>query len=155
MQTVEDSAGRRLLVVKRAAESWLVRDPATGEERYVDPEAVDPVAGASPLATAAGALDDDARRLVLAARDSRALGLLCHLAADGPVAVRALLGETDLCESDLHGLLAEFRAAGLLTETDVAGERGYDATPAAREGLRQLQGDTVGGADGADKDTDG
>ncbi len=128
MQTVEDTDGRRLLVVKRSAESWLVRDPTTGEDRYVDPEAVDPVAGASPLATAAEALDDDARRLVLAARDDRALGLLCHLAADGPVAVRALLGETDLCESDLHGLLAEFRAAGLVTERTVDGRRGYGLT---------------------------
>ncbi len=139
MQTVEDSAGRRLLVVKRAAESWLVRDPATGEERYVDPEAVDPVAGASPLTTAAGALDDDARRLVLAARDSRALGLLCHLAADGPVAVRALLGETDLCESDLHGLLAEFRAAGLVAERTVDSRRGYALTGRGADALDRLR----------------
>ncbi|ESS07513.1 MAG: hypothetical protein A07HB70_00053 [uncultured archaeon A07HB70] len=139
MQTVEDSAGRRLLVVKRAAESWLVRDPATGEEQYVDPEAVDPVAGASPLATAAGALDDDARRLVLAARDDRALGLLCHLAADGPVAVRALLGETDLCESDLHGLLAELRAAGLVAEQTVDGRRGYALSGRGADALDRLR----------------
>jgi len=139
VRTVEDAHGRRLLVVKRSAGSWLVRDPATGEERYVDPGSVDAVDGASPLATAAEALDDDAVRLVLAARDDRALGLLCHLAAEGPVAVQTLLGETDLCESDLHGLLAEFRAAGLVDERTVDGRRGYGLTEDGAAALDRLR----------------
>jgi len=33
--------------------------------------------------------------------------------------------------SDLHGLLTEFRAAGLAVETTVHGDRGYDATETA------------------------
>jgi hypothetical protein len=138
VQTVEDDEGRRLVVVKRSAESWLVRDPGTGAERYVDPGSLVAV-DASPLATAARALDDDARRLVLAARDDRALGLLCHLDAAGPVPVVALLDDTDLCESDLHGLLAEFRAAGLVEETRVDGRRGYGLTDAGRAALDRLR----------------
>jgi DNA-binding PadR family transcriptional regulator len=37
-------------------------------------------------------------------------------------------GSYDFCESDLHGLLAELQAAGLITESQVAGERGYEVT---------------------------
>lgn len=50
-----------------------------------------------------------------------------------------LLGAYDLCESDLHGLLTEFRAAGLVVETTVYGERGYEATDAAKEGVELLR----------------
>lgn len=139
MRTVEDAAGRRLLVVKRSAESWLVRDPGTGAERYVDPDDVTVVDDAAPLETAARSLDPDARRLVLAARDDRTLGLLCHLDAAGPRSVRRLLDETDLCESDLHGAVAEFRAAGLLREVEVDGRRGYGLTDAARAALDRLR----------------
>jgi hypothetical protein len=139
MRTVEDESGRRLLVVKRAAESWLVRDPERGTERYVRPGDVTVVDDAAPLSTAASGLDADARRLVLAARDDRALGLLCHLDAVGPRSVVALLDETDLCESDLHGLVAEFRAAGLLTEERVDGRRGYGLTERARRALDRLR----------------
>ena len=71
--------------------------------------------------------------------DERALGLLLEIDARGPVRVRALLEATDLCESDLAGLLAEFRAAGLVTESRIAGERGYDTTDAAAEGLATLR----------------
>jgi hypothetical protein len=138
VQTVEDDEGRRLLVVKRSAESWLVRDPATGAERYADPDSL-AVVDASPLAAAARGVDDDARRLVLAARDDRALGLLCHLDADGPVSVVALLADTDLCESDLHGLLAEFRAAGLVAERRVDGRRGYGLTESGAAALDRLR----------------
>ena len=66
--------------------------------------------------------------------DERALGLLVELDARGPLSVRALL-DYDLCESDLHGLVAELRAAGLVEEADVAGERGYDLTATAAEAL--------------------
>ncbi|MFB6168730.1 MAG: hypothetical protein ABEJ43_07775 [Haloferacaceae archaeon] len=139
MRTVEDESGRRLLVVKRSAESWLVRDPESGAERYVDPADVTTVDDAAPLETAARALDADARRLVLAVRDDRALGLLCHLDASGPRSVRALMDETDLCESDLHGTVAEFRAAGLLEEVAVDGRRGYGLTDAGRKALDRLR----------------
>jgi hypothetical protein len=59
----------------------------------------------------------------------RALGLLAEVRRRDPVSVRTLLDDYALCESDLHGILAEFRAAGLLAETRVAGERGYETTP--------------------------
>lgn len=139
MRTVEDEDGRRLLVVKRAAESWLVRDPETGAERYADPVDLTAVDDAAPLSTAARGLDPDARRLVLAARDDRALGLLCHLDADGPRSVVGLLEGTDLCESDLHGLLAEFRAAELVEERRVDGRRGYGLSAAGEAALDRLR----------------
>jgi DNA-binding IclR family transcriptional regulator len=64
---------------------------------------------------------------------------LLELDARGPVAVRTLLDGTDLCESDLHGLLAEFRAAGLVTEADASGRRGYDTTERAGAALSRLR----------------
>jgi phage FluMu protein gp41 len=69
--------------------------------------------------------------------DDRALALLGEIDADGPFAVRTLLSRHDLCESDLHGLCAELRAAGLLAEAEVAGERGYRTTERAREALER------------------
>ncbi|GAA0191887.1 DUF7346 family protein [Halobaculum roseum] len=130
MQSVRDADGTRYLLVKRSAESSLVRDPATGEERYVPNDDLEPD-GESPLSAAADGLPPELRRAVLACRDERALGLLVEFADRGALSVRTLLDAYDLCESDLHGLLAEFRAAGLLAETTVAGERGYEPTEAA------------------------
>jgi predicted transcriptional regulator len=66
--------------------------------------------------------------LLTAVHDERALAVLLELDAEGPIAVRTLLGSYDFCESDLHGLLAELQAAGLITESQVAGERGYEVT---------------------------
>ncbi|MFC7136470.1 DUF7346 family protein [Halobaculum litoreum] len=130
MQTVRDGDGTRYLLVKRSAESSLVRDPATGEERHLPNGDLEPE-GESVLAAAAGGLPDGVRRAVLACRDERALGLLVEFADRGPLSVRTLLDSYGLCESDLLGLLSEFRAAGLLAETTVAGERGYEPTEAA------------------------
>ncbi|MFB6302315.1 MAG: hypothetical protein ABEH78_05580 [Haloferacaceae archaeon] len=135
MRTVRDASGDRYLLVKESSEASLVRDPETGEERYVDAADLDPVDGESPLVTAADAVPETTRRLILAARDERALGLLVELDARGPVAVVDLLSAYDLCESDLHGLLAEFRAAGLVVEREVAGQRGYGLTDEARTAL--------------------
>lgn len=130
MQSVRDADGTRYLLVKRSSESSLVRDPGTGEERYVPTEELE-FDGESPLSAAAAGLPPELRRAVLACRDERALGLLVEFADRGPLSVRTLLDAYELCESDLHGLLAEFRAAGLLAETTVAGERGYEPTEAA------------------------
>jgi len=49
-----------------------------------------------------------------------------------------LLDSYDLCESDLHGLLGEFRAAGLVQEAEVFGQRGYDATETASDAVELL-----------------
>ncbi|MFT4948663.1 MAG: hypothetical protein ACI9CA_000785 [Natronomonas sp.] len=139
MRTVEDDAGDRYILLKRSEESSLVRDPESGERRHIANEALEPVGGESPLTTAAGAVSGPVRAVLTAIPDERALGLLVELDERGPLGVRALL-EYDLCESDLHGLLAEFRAAGLVAEAEVAGERGYATTERASEGLARIRG---------------
>lgn len=135
MRTVRDDSGKHLLLVKESAESSLVRDPETGEQRYVENATLSQAGGKSPLSVAAQAVPEGARRLLTAVPDERALGLLVELDARGPLPVRELLGTYDLCESDVHGLLAEFRVAGLVEEQDVAGERGYAATDATADAL--------------------
>jgi hypothetical protein len=127
MRTVETSDGTRYLLVKRSSESSRVRDPATGEEQYLPNADLSPV-DAGPLETAAAAVPDATRTLVTATHDERALGLLLELRRRGPVAVRDLLGDYDLCESDVLGILTEYRVAGLVDEAEVAGERGYRLT---------------------------
>ena len=139
VRTVEDDSGTRYVLLKRSGDSSLVRDPTTGEERYVENEALSAVEGESPLETAARAVPGPTRRVLRAVHSDTALGLLVELDERGPVAVRDLMGSYDLCESDLHGLLAEFTAAGLVTEARVVGERGYELTDIAREGLTALR----------------
>ncbi|WP_435363424.1 DUF7346 family protein [Haloarchaeobius sp. DYHT-AS-18] len=140
MRTVRDDSGDRYLLVKRSSEASLVRDPATGEERYVENDRLEPAEGETPLETAAGAVSPAVRRILTATHDDRSLGLLVELVDGGPIAVRDLLATYDLCESDMLGLLTEFRAAGLVEEATIAGERGYDATDLAREGVAALRG---------------
>ncbi|WP_135533476.1 DUF7346 family protein [Halostella pelagica] len=139
MRTVRDESGDRYLLLKQSGESSRVRDPATGEERYVDNDALSVVEGESPLATSARGVPEDVRQVIAAVHDDRSLGLLAEIADRGPVGIRELLDAYDLCESDLHGLLAEFRAAGLVEEARVAGERGYDATETATAALDALR----------------
>lgn len=137
MRTVETSDGERYLLVKRSSESSRVRDPATGEEQFLpndDLTAVD----AGALETAAEAVPQATRSLLTATHDERALGLLLELRRRGPVAVRDLLGDYDLCESDLLGILTEYRVAGLVDEADVAGERGYQLTDTGEDALDPL-----------------
>jgi hypothetical protein len=117
-----------------------VRDPETGEERHLPNDSLEVVEGESALETASRVVTDPVRRIVTAAHDDRALGLLLEVEARGPVDVRVLLDAYDLCESDLHGLLGEFRAAGLLREVELGGGRGYETTDVASEGLAALSG---------------
>ena len=138
MQTVRGEDGRRYLLVKRSGDASRVRDPETGEERHLPNDELEPVAGESPLATAARAVPDGVRAVVSATRTDETLGLLVELAERGPLAAAQVLDRTDLCESDLHGAVAEFRAAGLVREATVHGERGYDATETAREAVAFL-----------------
>lgn len=140
MRTVRDDAGKRYLLVKQSSDSSRVRDPDTGEERYLDNTALEVVDGESPLETVAGGIPASVRRVMTAVPNDRALGLLVDLVDRGPVPVVDLLGSYDLCESDLHGLLTEFRAAGLVEEVRVYGERGYEATDLAKEGVGELRG---------------
>lgn len=141
MRTVRDANGRQYLLVKRSEESSLVRDPDTGAERYLRNDRIEPVEGESALETAATGVPDPVRRVVTAAHDDRSLGLLVALADGGPRSVVALLDDFDLCESDLHGLLAEFRAAGLIEEVDAPGGRGYAATETTERAVALLRGD--------------
>ncbi|WP_129114991.1 DUF7346 family protein [Halegenticoccus tardaugens] len=140
MQTVRDSSGKRYLLLKRSGSSSLVRDPGTGEERYVRNDDLDPVDGESPLVAAAAGVPAPVRRVLTAVPTDRALGLLVELVDRGPLPAVELLDAYDLCESDLYGLLAEFRAAGLVEEARVYGERGYEATDLASEAIGSLRG---------------
>jgi hypothetical protein len=138
MQTVRDAAGDRHLLVKRSAESSLIRDPETGTEEYRPNDELT-FEDDAPLSVQAAAIPEPLRRVVTAVHDERSLGLLVDLADRGPVSVVELLATTDLCESDLHGLFGELRAAGLVTETEVHGERGYDATDVAETAVASLR----------------
>lgn len=139
MRTVETDEGERLLLVKESSDASLVRDPKTGEERYVEAEQLSEPDGSSPLVAAAGGVPEPVRRLLTAVHDERSLGLVMEVADRGPVAVVDLLAAYELCESDFHGLLSELRAAGLVREATVAGERGYDATETARAAVDLLR----------------
>lgn len=139
MRTVEDAAGNRYLLLKRSRESSLVRDLATGERQYLPTDELSTVEGTSPLETAAESVPEPARRLVTAVRHTEALGLLVALEATGGLSGEALLDAADRCEADLNGLLAELRAAGLVTTATVNGERGYRLTDEAAAVVRSLQ----------------
>jgi hypothetical protein len=143
---VVDEDGRRYPLVEADEDVVVVQDPATGDRRELDRETV-AVVGESALAAAAATVPEPVRRLLGAVHDERSLGLLVAVVDRGPVAVRTLLSEYDCCESDLHGLLGEFRAAGLLAECRVAGERGYEATDRAREAVAHLR-DAAASTDG-------
>lgn len=141
MQTVRDGDGTRYVLLKQSGEASLVRDPETGREQHLPNADLERVEGESPLVTASRAVSGPVRQVLTAVPDERALGLLIEVDARESASVRALLAETDLCESDLHGLLAEFRAAGLVTEARAGGERGYGTTDVAETGLARLRDD--------------
>jgi len=138
MRTVRDESGTHYVLLKQSSESSLVREPETGAEKHVANERLEPVDGESPLSTAANAVPAAVRTVLTAAHDERALGLLVELDRRGPLSVRDLLDSYDLCESDLHGLLGEFRAAGLVDEAAVFGQPGYDTTETASEAVQLL-----------------
>lgn len=139
MRTVEDGAGRRYVLLKSAEETSLVRDVASGTEQYIQNDQLSVVDDDSALEEVARAVPAGARQLLTTVPDSRALGVLIDLTNRGPLSVRTMLDAYDYCESDLHGLLAEFRAAGLVEEVDVRGERGYEITSEVNAVLETLQ----------------
>lgn len=139
MRTVRDAEGQRYLLIKRSGDSSRVRDPTTGEERYVPNADLEPATGESALETAASAVPAEIRRVLTAVHDDRSLGLLVDLVDRGPTSVLELLDAADLCESDLHGLLVEFRAAGLIREAEIGGRRGYEATDTAETAVAALR----------------
>lgn len=142
MNTVEDDTGNRYLLVKRSDSASLVRDPETGTECYIQNDRLEPVDGESPLETAAHSVSEPLLTLLTSVHDEETLGLLLELSTRGPLGVRTLLDAYEFCESDLHGRLTVLVAAGLLEETDVAGERGYrltDDCETALEAIREIE----------------
>lgn len=137
MRTVEHQ-GKRYLLVKQSGESSLVRDPETGDEQYLPNDELE-ATGESPLTVAARRVPDPVRRVVTAVHSEQTLGVLVELDERGPLSVREILGAYDLCESDIHGTFGELRAAGLVEEATVNGERGYGLTEAGKEGLAGLR----------------
>lgn len=142
MRTVEHD-GDRYLLLKQSDESSLVRDPETGAERYLPNDELT-ATGDAPLEVAARAVPEPTRRILTAVHSERTLGVLLELDDRGPLSIRAILGSYDLCESDVHGTFAELRAAGLVEEADVDGERGYATTALASVGLEAIRGDDAG-----------
>lgn len=141
MEIVADDDGRRYVLEQRSSDAWLVRSIATGDAEYRDPAALSVLEDASPLSVAADGVPESLRTVLTAVHDERALGLLLLVVDRDAVGVRELLDATTLCESDLHGALGELTAADLLTETTVAGERGYEATDRAIAAAEQLRSD--------------
>ncbi|WP_136687962.1 DUF7346 family protein [Halorhabdus amylolytica] len=139
MRTVQDGDGKTYLLLKRSDSEWLIRDPETDQETYRPPADLEMLDEESPLSVAAKAVSQPLRRVLTAVRTERSLGLLLELERDGPLSVRAMLDRFEYCESDLHGQLAEFRAAGLIEERRVTGERGYGTTETASDALETLE----------------
>jgi hypothetical protein len=139
MRAVRDEADREYLLLKRSAESSRVRNPETGEERYLPNESLEPV-GEDPLAVAARAVDGGVRRVLRACSTDAMLGLLLVLHRRGPLSVRVLLDAAEACESDLHGMLAELTVAECIEECEIAGERGYRVTEEVAAALDALTG---------------
>lgn len=137
MRTAEHD-GKRYFLVKSSGDSSLVRDPETDKEQYLPSDELT-VIGDSPLSVAASAIPEPQRRVLTAVHSEDVLGLLVELDARGPLSAREILGRYDLCESDLHGRITELRAAGLVSEAEINGERGYAATELASEGLEKLR----------------
>ena len=136
---VRDDDGNRYVLLKRSAESSLVRDPRTGNRKHVPNDELELLSDESVFSTVLEAIPDDVVTVLTAVHDDRTLAILLELDADGPIAARTLLSLYEFCESDLHGLLAELRAAGLVREQSVAGERGYETTAAASTALSKLR----------------
>nr|WP_159763141.1 hypothetical protein [Halovenus carboxidivorans] len=126
------------MLLKRSSESSLVRNVETGEREHVPNDRLTGLEDASALDAILAPVPEEVRTLLSAVHDDRALAVLLELDTEGPMGVRQLLSAYEFCESDLHGLLAELQAAGLIEETTVAGERGYTATETAADALARL-----------------
>jgi hypothetical protein len=139
MRTVRDGDGSRHLLLEWGAESSLVYDPRADEQRRLPTATLD-ADDADPLVVAAHAVPSDPVPPIDRV-DGAGRGLLVDLADRGPRTVREMLDVYARCESDLHGLLAECRVAGLIEAATVAGERGYGVTDRAEGALRASRED--------------
>lgn len=133
MRTVRADDGSRYLLRKRSSDASLVFDPETGEEQYLDNDRLERRDEIPPLQAVGATVPDDSRE-VIGVNDERALGLLVVLDRRGPIAAVDLVGFTELCESDLNGLLTGLRAGGLV-ESVSDPVVGYETTRAAQAKL--------------------
>jgi hypothetical protein len=139
MRTVRGPDGMLYVVVKESGESSRVRDPTTGDEQFLPNDDLDPAGGESPFAALARGIPESTRRVVGACHEDWHLGVLVALADRGPLPARELLAASDACESDFLGAVTEFRAAGLVEEATIGGERGYALTEAGAAGVAVLR----------------
>lgn len=140
MKTVQDDTGKRYLLLKRSEQASLVRDPDSGNECYVQNDRLESI-DESAFETVAKTVPSAVRTLLTTVHDEKTLGLLLELDDEGPLAVRTLLDVDDVCESELHGRLTVLTAAGLIAETEVAGERGYRTTAECAAALASIRDD--------------
>lgn len=126
MDCVYGPDGAFALVVGRDGDRVRLREPATGQTRLVPTGEFDPV-DVDPLVFVARAIGGSPL-----GSDERTVGLLAELVDRGPTTARALLADYDACESDVQGMLAELRVAGLIEGTRVAGVPGYSVTEDGR-----------------------
>ena len=138
MKRVRDDDGRTYHLLKRSGDSALVRDVETGVERYRPVNELQAIDRGSPTDDHLEAIPRPVRTLVRATPNEDALAVLALLDRRGPLSVRRLLDETTFCESDVNGIVTGFRLAGLLTEVDVNGERGYATTETATRALEVI-----------------
>jgi hypothetical protein len=138
MDIVRDGSGTEFLRLERSAESSRVRDPRTDEELEL-PNGEIESSEASALSVAGWAVPEAIREELGTVGDDRTLGLLWEISGRDPIGVRVLLDEYDLCESELHGMVGELRAAGLIEPAEpaalnpiAASDRGYRTTERAR-----------------------
>lgn len=137
MRVVEHD-GERYLLIKASGQSSLVKNPNTGNERYLPNDELT-VTGEPPLHLTAKAIPEPQRRILTAVHSEQLLGLLVELDTRGPLSAREIIDISDFCESDLHGQLLELRAAGLIEETKIGAERGYALTELGSEGVSALR----------------
>lgn len=134
---VRDSDGRRYVMDTEGPDTSRVWSLETGTIRQVPTADLEPVDGQASLEAIAQSIEPTDDSSLDAAPNTAALGLLVELDRRGPMAVRAMLSEYDICESDLHGILGELTAAGLLEKDLVTGMRGYSLTDEARDAIEQ------------------
>ena len=140
MKTVQDDTGKRYLLLKRSEQASLVRDPENGNECYVQNDRLEST-DESAFETVAKTIPSSVRTVLTTVHDEKTLGLLLELEENGPLGVRTLLEADNCCESDLHGRLTVLTSAGLIAETEVAGERGYRITDDCAAALEVLRDD--------------
>lgn len=139
MQPVEDADGRSCLLLKRSGDTVLLRDLHSGESRYEPASSITAVEE-PPLVSAAETVSNEIKMRLSGVESAHAIGLLALLERTGPRSVPDIMTRTTLCESDLHGLLADLQAGEFVSPTDVNGHRGYQTTQPVSDAFETEKG---------------